>query len=348
MNDRLSSPPDLGASPPPVDPALAHGGRHGAFQIQRMLARSASTVVYVATDHALARQVAIQEYLPARLVRRDADQRLRAVEAWHDDVIARGLRAFIDEARLLAHCDHPALVRVNQLFEAHGTAYRVMPFYTGRRLIDLRREMVGAPDEAALRDLLDGLLGALEAIHRGGHVHGGVSPTNILLLADDRPLLLGPGAAGHEIGSDLVDSLMATLETTSASVSADDAGTPPAGPARDLYALAETLRFCVTGEFPAPAGRVRAREPLADAIAREFALDARPQYGAALLGALDAALSPFAEDRPLSAAQFRDWLTRGVPGGPVRFPPAPPAPTRINLPPTPARIDLPPAAARID
>ena len=107
MNDRLSSPPDLGTSPPSADPALAHGARLGAFEIQRVLARSASTLVYVATDHALARQVAIQEYLPARLVRRDADQRLRAVDAWHDDVIARGLRAFIDEARLLAHCDHP-------------------------------------------------------------------------------------------------------------------------------------------------------------------------------------------------------------------------------------------------
>src|SRR5258707_92397 len=120
MNDRLSSLPDTAAGPPPTDPAdpaLPHGARVHTFEIERVLARSAGTIVYLATDHALAMPVAIQEYLPARLMRRESGLQLRPVDAWHDDVIARGLRAFIDEARMLAHCEHPALVRVNQLFE---------------------------------------------------------------------------------------------------------------------------------------------------------------------------------------------------------------------------------------
>lgn len=337
MNDRLSSAPTAATGGPPLTvPAdtsvqgspqnsLPRGLRLGSFEIERVLGRSSSTVVYFATDHALAMPVAIQEYLPARLVRRDAGLHLRAAEPWHDDVIARGRRAFIDEARMLAHCDHPALARVTHLFEALGSVYRVMPVYAGRRLVELRNEMTGAPDEAALRALLYPLLGAIEVIHRGGQAHGGVSPTNILLLADDRPLLLGPGAAGHEIGSDLVDSLMATLEPASgaAAPASAEAGMLPVGAARDLCALAETLRFCITGEALSPPGTLRPREPLADAIAREYPLEARPQYGPALLGTLDAALSPFAEDRPLTAAQFRDWLERGVPGGPIRVAPAP-------------------------
>lgn len=332
MNDRISSPAQaatgdlFSAAAPatPIDPTLPPTTRLGAFEIQRLIARNASTAVYLAIDHALAMPVAIQEYLPARLVRRDAGLHLRAADAWHDDVIGRGLRAFIDEARLLARCDHPALVRVNQLFETRGSAYRVMPVYSGQRLADLRHERVGAPDETALRALLDGLLGAIETIHRSGQVHGGVTPANILLLADDRPLLLGPGAAGHEIGSDLVDSLMATLETTASARDPATASTaaPPTGAARDLYMLADTLRFCITGEAPAAPGTLRERESLTDAIAREFATENRPQYSLALTGTLDAALSTFAEDRPLTAAQFRDWLVRGVPGGPVRVPPS--------------------------
>lgn len=353
MNDRLKSAPAAATGgPPSAEPAelaLPRGLRLGAFEIERVLARGTSGNIYLATDHALAMPVTLQEYMPSRLARRDAGLQLRASEPWHDDAIARGLRAFVGEARMLAHCDHPALVRVTHLFEALGSAYRVMPVYDGRRLAELRHEMIGAPDEAALRALLEPLLGALEAIHRSGQVHGGVSPTNILLLADDRPLLLGPDAAGHEIGSDLVDSLMATLEVASgtATLGGADAGVLPVGAARDLYALAETLRFCITGEVPAPPGTLRPRETLSDAIAREYAPEARPQYSAALLGTLDAALSPFAEDRPLTAAQFRDWLERGVPGGPIRVAPAPaPAPAPTYAAATPPSDATQPMAAR--
>ena len=334
MNDRRTPPlADAGLA----DLALAAGARLGSFELHRVIGRSASGVVYLATDHALALTVAIQEYLPARLVQREPGLRLRSTDPWHEDMIARGLRAFIDEARLLAHCDHPALVRVSHLFEAHGTAYRVMPYYGGRRLLDLRRDMPEAPDEASLRALLDDLLGALEAIHRNGRAHGGVTPGNILLLGDDRPLLLGPGAAGREIGSDLVDSLMASLETPLAS---DPAVPVPAGPIADLCALADVTRFCITGALPPALGPGRGHEPLAGLIARSFEPAARPRYSAELLGTLDAALSPVAEDWPLSAAQFRSWLARGA--APMRrhaeprFAPVPPASAPPAVAPPPA------------
>ena len=332
-------------------PALPPGTRLGNFDVQREIARSASTVVYLATDLALDLPVAIQEFLPARFVRRDAAQHLHAVDPAHGGVVGRGLRAFIDEARMLAHCDHASLVRVVQLFEANGTAYRVMPFCEGQRLLDLRRNMRSAPDEASLRGLLDGLLGALEAIHRSGHVHGGVTPANILLLADDRPLLLGPGAAGREIASDLVGSLMAGLEPSfgapgSTDDSTADANQPPTA-GGDLYALAAVIRFCITGELPAAAVVQRELEPLAVAIAKSFEPAVRPRYSAALLGTLDAAMSSVAQDRPHSAARFRDWLDNGPPQ-PAAPPPAVavPVPTVSVPPPDPfLHSDLPPSWA---
>ena len=332
-------------------PALPPGTRLGNFEIQREIARSASTVVYLATDLALDLPVAIQEFSPARFVQRDAAQQLHAVDPAHGGVVGRGLRAFIDEARMLAHCDHASLVRVVQLFEANGTAYRVMPFCEGQRLLDLRRNMRSAPDEASLRGLLDGLLGALEAIHRSGHVHGGVTPANILLLADDRSLLLGPGAAGREIASDLVGSLMAGLEPSfgapgSTDDATADANQPPTA-GGDLYALAAVIRFCITGELPAAAVVQREREPLAVAIAKCFEPAVRPRYSAALLSTLDAAMSSAAQDRPHSAARFRDWLDNGPPQ-PAAPPPVVAAPVpMVSVPPSEPFLqpDLPPSWA---
>ena len=312
MNDRHTPPPTT--PPGRVEPALLPGSRIGPFEVQRVIARSPSTIVYLAADHALGIPVAIQEYLPAGLVQRDAEQQLHAIDPPQEGLIGRGLRAFIDEARMLARCDHPALVRVLHLCEYNGSAYRVMPFYRGQRLLDLRRDMPAAPDEASLRALLDGLLGALEAIHRSGRAHGGVTPANILLLSDDRPLLLGPGAAGQAIGSDLVESLMASLESSfGPQPDAAAASLPSSGAAADLYALAEVLRFCIIGELPAGPGLRPEPEPLAVAIARSFEPAARPHYSASLLGALEAALAPALEDRPRNAAQFREWLDRGPP-----------------------------------
>jgi len=45
-----------------------------------------------------------------------------------------GLRSFINEARMLAQFDHPALVKVYRFWEANGTAYMVMPYYEGTTL----------------------------------------------------------------------------------------------------------------------------------------------------------------------------------------------------------------------
>lgn len=320
MNDRARPPPaeSAAAAGPLPDLALPIGMRLGTFEILRVMSRSASAIVYLAADDALAMQVAIQEYLPVRLMQRDAGLRLIASAAWHDDTIARGLRAFVDEARMLARAEHPSLVRVHQLFHANGSAYRVMPVYTGQRLSDLRRKLVTAPDEAALRSLIDGLLGALETIHQSGQVHGGLTPENILLLADDRPLLLGAGATAHEIGSDLVESLMATLESPASAERSAEAGAPPTGAVRDLYTLAGVIRFCITAEPPPSPEASRPHEPLANAVARNLPLNVRQPYSAALLDTLDAALSPFAQERPRNVAEFRGWLARGVPGGAMR------------------------------
>ena len=307
------------------DLRLEPGAPLGAFEIGRVLARGAFSTVYFATDHALALPVAIQEYLPARLVQRDEARQVRALHLADEARVARGLRAFIDEARWLARCDHPALVRVMQLIEMHGTAYRVMPFYDGRRLREVRREMHAAPDEASLRHLLDGLLGAVEALHRGGggREHGNITPSNILLLADDRPLLLGPGDAARELSSDLVDALMAGVQPSPL-----PAGNAPGGAASDVAALAEVARFCITGEWPDAEGARRHRPTLASLLARGAAgPGAPPRYSAAFIGAIDAATAPAAARRAPTTALLRHWLEHGVPGAaPLHPGAAPPAP----------------------
>ena len=161
VNDFIASAAaDLGAGELPAD-----ARRIGTYELQSVVSRTSSGVVYRGWDHELALPVAVKEYLPLRLAQRDAAGRVVALDLATAAAFELGLRAFVDEARALARCDHPGLVRVLHLLHAHGTAYRVMPWYAGQTLLDVRRSMTSPPDETAVRELIDELLAALEAYH---------------------------------------------------------------------------------------------------------------------------------------------------------------------------------------
>jgi non-specific serine/threonine protein kinase len=294
-------------SHPGTAAAWAWPQRHwlGAIELQEVAACSACGIVYRAWDHGLAVPVAVKEYLPAQLAARAADGRVAPLTIENAAAFERGLQAFVDEARKLAQCDQPVLVRMLHLLQAHGTAYRVMPWYAGRSLLEVRRDMAGPMNEASLRALIDNLLGGLEAFHRVGGVHGGLHPAQILLLADDRAVLLGPAAAHRALAGEsaqaAIDQAFAPFEQTAPSLAA------PQGPWTDFYALAQVARYCITGMMPPPMGPATV-EPLAATVQRLFFDVPSVRYSDTLLRTLDAALSPDIAKRPQSVARFRERL----------------------------------------
>ena len=92
-----------------------------------------------------------------------------------------------------------------------------------------------------------------------------------MLLADNRPLLLGPGAAGRAIASDRIDALMTSAEPCFAPIEQIVEADIPLHPSVDLYALAGVARYWMSGELPAPAfgaPSTARRETLADTVQR--------------------------------------------------------------------------------
>lgn len=301
--DTRPAPP--GALPPAA--ALPDGHGIGCFELQSVWHRSPHAVVYRAWDHALVRPVAIKEYLPHAWALRDVTGAVRPSGSGTAAAFERGLHGFADEARTLARCDHPSLVRVLDLLETGGTAYRVMPWYDSLTLLELRHQMAGPFGEPALRKLLDQLLGALAAYQRVGGVHRGVNPAQVLLLDEYKALLLGPGAASRAPSTDVADTLAALPEPGYAPPEQTGPSGQPQGPWTDFYALAEVARFCITGMPPSPPGP-GAPEPLAATVERLFPRQPAVRYSAELTRALDAALASDVTQRPQTAAQWRAML----------------------------------------
>ena len=320
--------------------ALAVGTRLGEYELLRLLGVGGFGIVYLAFDHALEREVAIKEYMPASLVGRTETMHVSLRSQSDAEVFALGLRSFVNEAKLLARFDHPSLLKVYRFWEGNGTAYMAMPVLRGRTLKEIRQEMGGAPEEDWLRTMLMQLLGAIEKLHSEGVYHRDIAPDNIQIEPDGRPVLMDFGAA-RRVLSDKSQALTAILKPAYAPIEQyGEAGSVKQGPWTDLYALGATLHYMLLSRPPAPATTRTVHDEGTDLTAEHL-----PGYSQALLDAIDWMLCPRPLDRPQSVAQLREVLTGQRRAPQRRTPEAAPTPwERTDVMPhksAGAAVDLP-------
>jgi serine/threonine protein kinase len=287
---------------------LPVGTRLGEFEITGLLGEGGFGIVYLAEDKQLDRTVAIKEYMPSSIAGRADGVRVVMKSQHQGETFAAGLRSFVNEAKLLAQFDHPSLVKVFRFWEAHGTAYMVMPYYRGVTVKRALREMGKPPDEAWLLDLLLPLLDVLELIHGERCYHRDIAPDNVLLLPDGKPLLLDFGAARRVIG-DMTQALTVILKPGFAPIEqyAEIPGMRQ-GAWTDLYALAAVAYYAMTGNVPPPSvARMMSdcMPPLTELVG--------DRYRHGMLNALQRALSVKPDSRQQTAGEFRRTLLDGAP-----------------------------------
>jgi hypothetical protein len=186
-------------------------------------------VVYRARQTALNRVVALKMILYA------------------DHAGASGRQRFRTEAEAVARLQHPHIVQIHEVGEAHGLPYFSLEFCPGGSLADKLKEAPLAPAEAAR--LVEQLARAMEAAHQKGVVHRDLKPANVLLAEDGSPRISDFGlarlldAAGH--------TATGALLGTPSYMAPEQAGQgKEVGPAADVYALGAILYECLTGRPP--------------------------------------------------------------------------------------------------
>jgi len=287
--------------------ALPVGARLAEFEILGLLGVGGFGMVYRAFDHSLHRAVAIKEYMPSALAGRSQGQSLWVRSSADQQTFQAGLASFVDEARLLAQFDHPSLVKVFRFWEANGTAYMVMPLYSGMTFKQARAHMRTPPSEAWLRKLLWSVLGALRVLHDGKTLHRDISPDNIFLQDNGPPVLLDLGAARHAI-NDQDRKHTAVLKVNYAPIEqyADGDEELRQGPWSDLYSLAAVVHGCLCNDTPLPATlrSIRDRMVSFSRVARTVKRQFGVEYSAPFVAAIAQSLSLKPEDRPQSIDAF--------------------------------------------
>jgi serine/threonine protein kinase len=308
---------------PPKGPAfmghtLPEGTRLEGLEITGLIGEGGFGIVYLAYDASLERKVAIKEYMPSSLAARAGASFAVSVKSErHRETFEAGLKSFVNEARLLARFDHPALVKVFRFWEANRTAYMAMPYYEGPTLKHALAQLGAPPSEALLREWLRSLLDALSVMHKEQCYHRDIAPDNIL-LTERGPLLLDFGAARRVIG-DMTHALTVVLKPGYAPIEQyGEATSMVQGPWTDLYALASVVHYAITGKAP-----ITSVERIMGDRLEPLAVTAAGRYSAGFLHAIDAALAVRPQDRPQDVAQFRELLNAGLPAdSPERFHPS--------------------------
>jgi non-specific serine/threonine protein kinase len=314
---------------------LAIGTRLAEFEITGVIGEGGFGIVYLAFDHSLQRTVAIKEYMPAPLAARGTDHAVTVRAKRHEEAFAAGLRSFINEARLLAQFDHPALIKVYRFWEQNESAYMAMRYYEGETFKSVVAGQAERIDEAWLKRVLQQLLGALDALYQVNILHRDVSPENIIIQPNGQAVLLDFGAA-RQIVSGLAQSLTVILKPGFAPVEqyADDEAMEQ-GPWTDIYALSAVMYLAVAQKPPPSAVGRLLNDPIAP-----LADGDHPGFGKSFLAALDQGLAVRPENRPRSIAAFAALLDIDMAAAPaVHAAAAPPAAVAVGASaPAPATV----------
>ena len=178
----------------------------------------------------------------AQLERTGAVKVLQAISP-DPDSVAR----FRHEAQAIAQMRHPNIVNVYDFGEFQGTPYMIVEYIPGGSLATKMNH--GSLDQATALKYLHGIAAGLDHAHGHGIVHRDVKPANVLLTAEDAPVLVDFGLAKLLQGTSL-KSMTGVTTGTPAYMAPEQVAGSKVGPAADRYALASIAYEMLTGVIP--------------------------------------------------------------------------------------------------
>jgi uncharacterized RDD family membrane protein YckC len=229
-NERTATAPRT-SSTLPAEPGLTTGQRLGHFRIERLLGAGGMGEVYLATDLALERPVAIK-VLP------DGS----ASEAHHRDRLIR-------EARAQAQITHPNVGHIYFIGEEAGRLYFAMEYVAGETVSERVAKGPLTVDDA-LSIVRSAALGLREA-QRHGITHRDIKPSNLMIDGHGIVKVLDFGLAAGALG-ELTQGPVAqtSLAGTPLYMAPEQARGEPIDFRADIYALGATLFHLVSGRPP--------------------------------------------------------------------------------------------------
>lgn len=236
--------------------SLLQGGK---YRILQVIGHGGFGITYLGVHDLLGTKVAIKEFYIEDFSVRDASSATISVatEGGREQV-CRFKEKFLKEARNIAKLRHPNIVRISDVFEENGTAYYVMDYCGGGSLAAAVKKSGPLSEERATRYILK-VADALDYIHKNKMTHLDIKPANIMLDANDEPVVIDFGLSKQydaESGNQTSTTPVGISEGYAPIEQYRQGGVGEFSPETDLYALGATFFKLLTGKTPPVASDV--------------------------------------------------------------------------------------------
>ncbi len=169
-----------------------------------------------------------------------------AVKILHGQITARDLQAFTREAQIIAHLQHPNIIRVLDFGVQEHTPFLIMEYAPNGTLRDLYPQGEQLPLSTLIPSVKQ-LASGLQYAHERKIIHRDVKPVNMLVGSQQEVLLsdFGVSAIIHSTGSQSMESIAGTILYM-----APEQIRGRATPASDQYALGVVVYEWLCGTLP--------------------------------------------------------------------------------------------------
>lgn len=251
-----------------LQPGAVLHSENGLYTVQKVIGSGGFGITYLVTvdvkfgNISSTLPLAVKEHFVKELCGRDENTGHVNCFTHNRSKVEGAKRDFLGEARRLQQlCSHHHnIVQVNEVFEANGTAYYVMEYIGGETLAAYIKRR-GPLSQAETIALVGPVTDAVAMLHREQMTHLDIKPANIMLGSERdgsrRPVLIDFGLAKHY---DRDGNATSTLNSTGFSAGyapmEQYLGVRTFSPAVDVYAIAATIFFCLTGKAPLEADQL--------------------------------------------------------------------------------------------
>lgn len=212
----------------------APGEKVGDFEIIREAGRGGMSVVYLARDTVLGREVALKVLGADRSLSETAKQQ------------------FLHEARAAAGLNHPGIIKIFRYGETDRHGFIAMEYIsngTFDRWLSNQDEETNEGRREIVR-VIESIAEALENAHRAGVVHRDVKPTNILMDNQGRPYLADFGIARVTESADGRETLAGAGTAAYMSPEQIAAVSDKIDHRSDVFSLGVVLYEALVGQLP--------------------------------------------------------------------------------------------------
>lgn len=219
---------------------------NGKYLLGRALGMGGFGITYIALDMHLQVVVAIKELYLKKISIRNATKTIDVLSS-DKECFLENKKRFLQEARVLAKFneeDSEGIVVVKDHFEENNTAYIVMEYLSGSTLQKKVKERRLSYEET--KTVMEPVCRSLKKIHKYDVMHLDVSPDNIMITQNKGAKLLDFGGAKN-ISEDESDVIAYKKGYSPVEQREKDGNI---GAWTDVYAVAATIYYCLTGKKP--------------------------------------------------------------------------------------------------